>query len=92
MGIKRQKNWTAPKVVQSMDDVQDYLRRHYQDHIEESFTRIRDFGSMLFLDQTTPQTVSNGIPLLDQTYDNFSKLTEFVNKGYVDWAVTVCRR
>jgi len=88
MGIKRQKNWTAPKVVQSMDDVQDYLRRHYQDHIEESFTRIRDFGSMLFLDQTTSQTVLNGIPLLDQTYDNFSKLTEFVNKGYVDWAVT----
>jgi len=42
----------------------------------------------LLLDQTTPQTVINGIPLLDQEYDDFSNLKEFVNKGYVDWAVT----
>jgi len=47
-----------------------------------------DSDDVFLLDQTTPQTVSNGIPLLDQAYDDFSELTEFVNKGYVDWAVT----
>jgi len=42
----------------------------------------------LLLDQTTPQTVVNGIPLLDQEYDDFSELNQFVNKGYVDWVAT----
>ncbi|MBW1975270.1 MAG: hypothetical protein JRI45_06830 [Deltaproteobacteria bacterium] len=51
-------------------------------------TNCADPNDVLLLDQTTPQTVSNGIPLLDQEYDAFSDLTEFVNKGYVDWAVS----
>jgi len=42
----------------------------------------------LLLDQTTPQTVVNGIPLLDKEYDDFSNPDEFVNKGYVDWVAT----
>jgi len=42
----------------------------------------------LLLDQTTPQTIVNGIPLLDKEYDDFSNLKEFVNKGYVDWVAT----
>jgi len=42
----------------------------------------------LLLDQTTPQTVINGIPLLDKEYDDFSNPDEFVNKGYVDWVAT----
>jgi len=45
-------------------------------------------GEALILDQTTPQTIVNGIPFLDQEYDAFSDLKQFVNKGYVDWAVT----
>jgi len=45
-------------------------------------------GEALILDQTTPQTVVNGIPLLDQEYDDFSNPDEFVNKGYVDWVAT----
>jgi len=47
-----------------------------------------DSNDVFLLDQTTPQTVVNGIPLLDQEHDDFSKLKEFVNKDYVDWAAT----
>jgi len=42
----------------------------------------------LLLDQTTPQTIVNGIPLLDKEYDDFSEPKQFVNKGYVDWIAT----
>jgi len=47
-----------------------------------------DSNDVFLLDQTTPQTVINGIPLLDQGHDDFSELKEFVNKDYVDWAAT----
>jgi len=47
-----------------------------------------DSNDVFLLDQTTPQTVVNGIPLLDQGHDDFSELKEFVNKDYVDWAAT----
>ena len=38
----------------------------------------------LKLDQTTPQTVSNGIPKLDAQVSDFNDLDQFVNKRYVD--------
>jgi len=43
---------------------------------------------VFLLDQTTPQTVINGIPLLDKTFADFTDIKEFVNKDYVDTAVT----
>jgi len=42
----------------------------------------------LKLDQSTPQTVSNGIPLLDTTPNGNADIKSFVNKEYVDLAVT----
>ncbi len=39
-------------------------------------------------DQTTPQTVSNGIPLLDAQISDFNNLDQFVNKRYVDSIVS----
>jgi len=44
--------------------------------------------SWLKLDQTTPQTIINGIPLLDTTPNGNADLKSFVNKEYVDLAVT----
>jgi len=43
---------------------------------------------VFLLDQTTPQTIINGIPLLDKTFADFTDIKEFVNKDYVDTAVT----
>jgi len=43
---------------------------------------------VFLLDQTTPQTVVNGIPLLDKTFADFTDIQEIVNKDYVDTAVT----
>ena len=42
----------------------------------------------LKLDQSTPQTVSNGVPLLDTTPNGSADIKSFVNKEYVDLAVT----
>jgi len=42
---------------------------------------------VFLLDQTTPQTVVNGIPLLDKTFADFTSIQEIVNKDYVDMAV-----
>jgi len=52
------------------------------DHTPELDTRY------LKLDQTTPQTVSNGIPLLDAEISDFNNLDQFINKRYVDSAVS----
>ncbi|MHA1343361.1 MAG: hypothetical protein ACTSQG_05210, partial [Promethearchaeota archaeon] len=43
---------------------------------------------LLKLDQTTPQTIINGVPLLDTTPNGGANLKSFVNKEYVDLAVT----
>jgi len=43
---------------------------------------------LLKLDQTTPQTIINGVPLLDETPNGNVDLKSFVNKEYVDLAVT----
>ncbi|MHA1787843.1 MAG: hypothetical protein ACTSXT_01320 [Candidatus Helarchaeota archaeon] len=43
---------------------------------------------VLFLDQTTPQTIINGVPLLNTTPNGAADLKSFVNKEYVDLAVT----
>jgi len=56
--------------------------------LSSDLTLAIDTDYFLKLDQTTPQTVINGIPLLDQEYDDFSEPKEFVNKGYVDWVAT----
>jgi len=42
----------------------------------------------LKLDQTTPQTISGGIPLLDVEISDFDHLDQIVNKRYVDSAVS----
>jgi len=42
----------------------------------------------LKLDQSSPQTVSSGIPLLDAEISDFNNLDQFVNKRYVDSAVS----
>jgi len=42
----------------------------------------------LKLDQTTPQTVTGGIPKLDAQISDFDNLDQFVNKRYVDSAVS----
>ncbi|MHA1853872.1 MAG: hypothetical protein ACTSUF_10270 [Candidatus Heimdallarchaeaceae archaeon] len=44
--------------------------------------------TLLKLDQTTPQTVINGVPLLNTTPNDSADLKSFVNKEYVDLAVT----
>jgi len=44
--------------------------------------------TLLKLDQTTPQTVINGVPLLNTTPNGSADLKSFVNKEYVDLAVT----
>jgi len=43
---------------------------------------------LLKLDQTSPQTIINGVPLLDTTPNGGADLKSFVNKEYVDLAVT----
>jgi len=43
---------------------------------------------VFLLDQAIPQTVINGIPLLDKTFADFANIKEIVNKDYVDMAVT----
>ena len=45
-------------------------------------------NTFLKLDQTTPQTIDNGIPLLDATVSEISDIKSLVNKEYVDNAVT----
>jgi len=52
------------------------------DHTPELDTRY------LKLDQATPQTVSNDIPLLDAEISDFNNLDQFINKRYVDSAVS----
>ena len=42
----------------------------------------------LLLDQTTPQTISNDVPLLDTTPTGTADIKSLVNKEYVDLAVT----
>ena len=43
--------------------------------------------NFLKLDQTTPQTIASGIPLLDAVNEDFTDQNELVNKRYVDSAV-----
>jgi len=45
-------------------------------------------SGLLKLNQTAVQTISNGIPLLDQAFTAFTHPKEIVNKEYVDQAVT----
>jgi len=45
-------------------------------------------NTFLKLDQTTPQTIDNGIPLLDATVSEISDIKSLVNKEYIDNAVT----
>lgn len=40
--------------------------------------------SNLNLDQSTPQTIMNGIPLLNETVDELGSDKQIVNKEYVD--------
>ena len=42
----------------------------------------------LKLDQSSPQTVSNGVPKLDAQISDFNNLDQFVNKRYVDYIVS----
>lgn len=42
----------------------------------------------LNIDQSTPQTIENGVPLLDSTPNGSSDIKSIVNKEYVDLAVT----
>jgi len=44
--------------------------------------------TLLKLDQTTAQTIINGVPLLDTTPNGAADIKSFVNKEYVDFAVT----
>ena len=52
------------------------------DHTGELDTRY------IKLDQSTPQTVSGGIPKLDAQLSDFNDLDQFVNKRYVDYVVS----
>jgi len=45
-------------------------------------------GGGLQLDQSTPQTIENGVPLLDSTPNGNADIKSIVNKEYVDLAVT----
>lgn len=44
-------------------------------------------NTYLKLDQTTPQTISNGIPLLNVSLTDFTNEKQIVNKEYVDNAI-----
>lgn len=43
-----------------------------------------DLNSFLNLDQSTPQTIKNGIPLLNEVVDYLGSGKQLVNKEYVD--------
>lgn len=46
MALARLKDWAYPERIKDMDDVDTYLRRHYQQHVEESQSRVEDFESL----------------------------------------------
>ncbi|RLC36507.1 hypothetical protein DRH27_05130, partial [Candidatus Falkowbacteria bacterium] len=47
-----------------------------------------ELDALLKLDQTSPQTITNGIPLLNTTPSGSADIKSLVNKEYVDFAVT----
>ena len=47
-----------------------------------------ELAGKLSLDQTTPETIISGIPLLDADHDAFTDQHQLVNKEYVDRVVT----
>lgn len=44
-------------------------------------------AGLLLLDQTSPQTIANGVPLMTTSVDTDGSSTQLVNKAYVDLAV-----
>ena len=58
-------------------------------HINDITTAVNNLETgKLSLDQTTPETISNGIPLLNTTLQSSDSLKSLVNKEYVDLVVT----
>lgn len=43
MGLRRVRDWTPPQHPKSIQEVDEYLNKHYRDHVDESFSRIKDF-------------------------------------------------
>ena len=52
MTIQRRRQWTPP-LGQSVEDMVDWIQRHYQDHVLESGTRIQDIRSELDIYEAT---------------------------------------
>ena len=46
MSLARLKDWAYPAEIKDVKDVDTYLRRHYEQHVEESASRIEDFENL----------------------------------------------
>ena len=44
--LARTKDWSYPKDINDIKDVDTYLCRHFEQHVEESISRIEDFESL----------------------------------------------
>jgi len=64
----------------TLDNITQITNRSYYD--------LQDVPDLLKLDQSAPQTIVNGIPLLEQDVNAFTELKQLVTKEYVDSAVT----
>ena len=49
---------------------------------------LTSLSGALLIDQTTPQSIINGIPLLEAVPDDYTLNTQLTNKGYVDSRAT----
>lgn len=57
---------------------------NYPDYTTEGYLKTETDPLSLHLDQTVPQTIVNGIPLLDQVNGAFNDPRQIVNKQYID--------
>ncbi len=46
MSLARLKDWAYPIEIKDVKDVDTYLRRHFEQHVEESVSRIEDFENL----------------------------------------------
>ncbi len=46
MALARLKDWAYPAEIKDVKDVDTYLQRHYEQHVEESVSRIEDFENL----------------------------------------------
>jgi len=71
-------NWSGN--MSSYWNISDIQSRYYN--------KTDSDGRYLMLDQSSPQTIVNGVPYLNASIDNITDLKHLVTKEYVDLAVT----